>query len=199
MDWMDWIPEGLNNKSTYGAKNHHFRPIFWSIFDRFSTIFVKNFNRFCARARVYAPILFYFLPCFFCLLCAYTLCLPHRFRIIAYAHQSAHFRMSRIRMHIPRIDAVAPFRHRAIHSPIWRGRQKCAAAQIQTDGRMLTKLFAHVLDTQIQLLDQNFPHFPHRNPLKKGSLSENATKRRRRRRRRQRQKINRRASRCGDL
>ena len=31
-------------------KNHHFGPIFWSIFDRFSTIFVKNFNRFCARA-----------------------------------------------------------------------------------------------------------------------------------------------------
>ena len=71
---------------------------------------------------------------------------------------------------------VAPFHHRAIHSSIWRGRQKCAAAQIQTDGRMLTKLFAHVLDTQIQLLGKNFPHFPHRNPLKKGSLSENAMK-----------------------
>ena len=84
------------------------------------------------------------------------------------------------------IDAVAPFHHRA--------RQKCAAAQIQTDGRMLTKLFAHFLDTQMQLLGKNFPHFPHRNPLKNGSLSENAMKRRRRR-----QKINRRASRCRDL
>ena len=92
------------------------------------------------------------------------------------------------------IDAVAPFHHRAIHSPIWRGRQNVVATQIQTDGRMLTKLFAHVLDTQIQLLDQTHPPHPRRNPLKKGSLSENATKRRRRR-----QKINRRASHCGDF
>ena len=30
-------------------KNHHFGPIFWPIFDRFLTIFVKNFNQFCAR------------------------------------------------------------------------------------------------------------------------------------------------------
>ena len=88
------------------------------------------------------------------------------------------------------LDAVAPFHH----SPIWRRSQICAAAQIQTDGRNLTKLFAHFLDTQIQLLDQRDPRDPTGNPLKKGSLSENATKRRRRR-----QKINRRASRCGDL
>ena len=91
------------------------------------------------------------------------------------------------------IDAVAPFHHRAIHSPIWRGRQNVVATQIQTDGRMLTKLFAHVLDTQIQLLGKTHPPHPRRNPLKKRSLSENATKRRRR------QKINRRASHCGDF
>ena len=94
------------------------------------------------------------------------------------------------------IDAVAPFHHRAIHSPIWRCRQKCVATQIQTDSRMLTKLFAHVLDTQIQLLDQTHPPRPRRNPLKKGYLSKNATKRWRWRRR---QKINRRASYCGDF
>ena len=38
------------------------------------------------------------------------------------------------------------------------------------------KLFVHCLDTQIHLWGKNFPHFPHRNPLKKGSLSENAMK-----------------------
>ena len=33
-------------------KNHNFGPIFWLIFDRFLTIFVTNFNRFCARGRL---------------------------------------------------------------------------------------------------------------------------------------------------
>ena len=37
-------------------------------------------------------------------------------------------------------------------------------------------LFAHCLDTKIHLWDQRDPRDPHRNPLKKGSLSENAMK-----------------------
>ena len=44
---------------------------------------------------------------FFCLLCAYRFCLPHRFRICAYAHQSAYFRISRIRMPIPNCDGIS--------------------------------------------------------------------------------------------
>ena len=54
------------------------------------------------------PILSYLLNCFLCIssaICAYTLCLPHRFRIIAYAHQSAYFRISRIHMAIPKLNS----------------------------------------------------------------------------------------------
>ena len=37
-------------------------------------------------------------------------------------------------------------------------------------------LFPHFFDTQMHLWDQRVPKIPHRNPLKKGSLSENAMK-----------------------
>ena len=73
---------------TVVKKNHHFGPIFWPIFDRFLTIFVKNFNRFCRILTHFGPILFYFWPCFFCLLCAYRFCLPNRIRICAYVKVS---------------------------------------------------------------------------------------------------------------
>ena len=59
---------------------------------------------------------------------------------------------------------------------IWRSRQNCHAWQIATKRGNLMKLFAHWLDTQIHLWDQKIPKIPHRNPLKKGSLSENAMK-----------------------
>ena len=65
------------------------------------------------------------------------------------------------------IDAVAPLHHRAIHSPIWRTRQNWHACQIQTNGRNLTKLFAHFLDTQIQLGNQKDQKSQHGNLLKK--------------------------------
>ena len=47
------------------------------------------------------------------------------------------------------------------------------AVKIQTNGWNLMKLFAHFLDTQIQLGNQKSPHG---NPFKKGSFSENAMK-----------------------
>ena len=59
---------------------------------------------------------------------------------------------------------------------IWRSRKKSHAWQIATKRRNLMKLFAHWLDTQIQLWDQKIQKIQHRNPLKKGSLSENAMK-----------------------
>ena len=59
---------------------------------------------------------------------------------------------------------------------IWRSRQYSLLGQIATNWANLLKLFAHWLDTQIHLWDQKIPKIPHRNPLKKGSLSENATK-----------------------
>ena len=55
-------------------------------------------------------------------------------------------------------------------------RQTWAVAQIATKRRNLLKLFAHCLDTQIHLWDQRDPRDPHRNPIKKASLSENVMK-----------------------
>ena len=37
-------------------KIHHFGPIFWPMIDRLLTIFYKNFNRYCARARRFCSI-----------------------------------------------------------------------------------------------------------------------------------------------
>jgi len=87
---------------TVVKKITNFGPIFWPIFDRFLTIFVKNFNCFCARA----PPNFVLFLTFFCLLCAYRFCLPNRIWICTYAHQSAYFRIICIRMAIPIVDAL---------------------------------------------------------------------------------------------
>ena len=59
---------------------------------------------------------------------------------------------------------------------IWRSRQNIAAAKISTNRHNLTKLFAHFLDTQIQLGNQKSTPSTHGNPLKKCPLSENAMK-----------------------
>ena len=50
---------------TVVKKNHHFGPIFWPIFDRFLTIFVKNFNPFLRARMRLRPNFDLFLTLFF--------------------------------------------------------------------------------------------------------------------------------------